>query len=70
MDFIDTNVFLYALSDEPSEQDNRDVARAIVDGGGVATSVQVLQEFYVQATRPSRPRPIVSSIAMGFIEAW
>jgi predicted nucleic acid-binding protein len=30
----------------------------------------VLQEFYVQATRPTRPDPLPHDIATGFVRAW
>ena len=35
-----------------------------------ALSVQVLQEFYVQATRATRPRPLPHETAVGLITAW
>ena len=36
----------------------------------MALSVQVLQEFYVQATRASRPDPITHEHAVGLIESF
>jgi predicted nucleic acid-binding protein len=33
-------------------------------------SVQVLQEFYVQATRPTRPHPLTHETAVGLVSAW
>ena len=33
-------------------------------------SVQVLQEFYVQATRPTRPDPLSHGIAASLIRTW
>ena len=35
-----------------------------------ALSIQVLQEFYVQATRTSRSDAISHELAVGLIEAW
>ena len=35
-----------------------------------ASSVQVLQEFYVQATRATRPRPLPHETAIGLITVW
>src|SRR6202040_3643650 len=35
-----------------------------------ALSTQVLQEFYVQATRPTRPDPLPHDIAAGLIVTW
>src|ERR1700753_3506168 len=56
--FVDTNVLLYALSRDPDEQDKAKRANDILAERDLALSVQVLQEFYVQATRPSRPDAI------------
>jgi predicted nucleic acid-binding protein len=36
----------------------------------VALSVQVLQEFYVQATRATRTDRLPHDIAVGLVEAW
>ncbi len=36
----------------------------------LALSVQVLQEFYVQATRPTRPQRLTHDEAASFISAW
>lgn len=52
--FVDTSVLLYAISRDPAEQHKAKRANEILAGGDVALSVQVLQEFYVQATRQSR----------------
>lgn len=53
--FIDTNVLLYAISTDPAEAGKKQVARTLLSGGGWGLSVQVLQEFYVNATRAPRP---------------
>lgn len=55
MRFVDTNVLLYAISRAPEEQDKAERARVILASRDLGLSVQVLQEFYVQATRSSRP---------------
>lgn len=52
MKFIDTNILLYLISTSPKESAKRQIAARILDGDDLALSVQVLQEFYVQATRP------------------
>jgi len=56
--FVDTSVLLYAISRDPAEQDKAKRASGILAERDLALSVQVLQEFYVQATRPSRPDAI------------
>jgi predicted nucleic acid-binding protein len=68
--FIDTNVLLYSISRDPSEARKRDTAIAILDAEDIALSVQVLQEFYVQATRATRPDAIPHEIAVGLIRTW
>lgn len=68
MEFVDTNVLLYAVSHEPAEREKARRANEIVDGAEVALSAQVLQEFYVQATRPSRPQPLAHEEAVDVIE--
>ena len=64
--FVDTNVLLYAISRDPGEQAKAALANEILDGRDVELSVQVLQEFYVQATRPTRPLPLSHEAAVGF----
>lgn len=60
MRFVDTNVLLYAVARDPEEQDKAKRAKEILAGRQLALSVQVLQEFYVQATRASRPDPLTT----------
>ena len=48
--FIDTKVLLYAASGDPLETDKAQKARALLRGIPFGISVQVLQEFYVNAT--------------------
>jgi predicted nucleic acid-binding protein len=52
--FLDTNVLLYAVSRAPSERKKREAARALLARPGLGVSVQVLQEFYVQATQSQK----------------
>lgn len=42
----------------------------LLDRDDGALSVQVLQEFYVQATRPTRPNPLPHEIAAGLVRTW
>lgn len=68
--FLDTNILLYSISRDPTEATKRDRAVALIDAGGNALSVQVLQEFYVQATRATRRDALPHDIAVGLIETW
>ena len=68
--FLDTNILLYSISRHPAEDAKRDQAIALLEQDDGALSVQVLQEFYVQATRPARPDPLPHEIAAGLIATW
>ena len=68
--FLDTNILLYSISRNPAESFKRDRALALLDDDSGALSIQVLQEFYVQATRVSRADAVPHDLAVGLIEAW
>jgi predicted nucleic acid-binding protein len=68
--FVDTNVLLYAISREPQEQQKADRANEVLTARDLALSVQVLQEFYVQATRQSRPDPITHEQAIRLVTSF
>jgi predicted nucleic acid-binding protein len=68
--FVDTNILLYAISRDPAEQDKAKRANDILSERDLALSVQVLQEFYVQATRASRPDAIGHRQAVLLIESF
>jgi predicted nucleic acid-binding protein len=70
MRFVDTNVLLYSVSTIPAEAVKARMAQALLAGRDIALSVQVLQEFYVQATRASRKDPLTHDEATGFIRTW
>lgn len=70
MRFVDANILLYAISVDPAERGKAARANEILDAGDVGLSVQVLQEFYVQATRASRADAITHDQAAGLIESW
>jgi predicted nucleic acid-binding protein len=67
---FDTNILLYSISDDPVDAKKRAMARELLDGDDIGLSIQVLQEFYVQATRQSRAKPLPHDIACGFISKW
>ncbi len=70
MRFIDTSVLLYSISRDPSEQSKQRQAVVIIDAGDLCLSVQVLQEFYMQATRSSRKDALSHRQAADFIRVW
>jgi predicted nucleic acid-binding protein len=68
--FLDTNILLYAISPDPREAGKRARADALLDEDDGALSVQVLQEFYVQATRVTRAGRLPHDLAVGLIRTW
>ena len=69
MRFVDTDVLLYAISAVAEQSEKRDRAIALLKEDGLAISVQVLQEFYYQATRPARPGALTPERALRFVQA-
>ena len=69
MRFVDTNVLLYAVSALSEDARKRERARALLKAGDLAISVQVLQEFYHQATRRGRPGALTPAQALQFTES-
>jgi predicted nucleic acid-binding protein len=68
--FVDTNVLLYAISRAPGEQDKAERANEVLTARDLALSVQVLQEFYVQATRASRSDRLAYEQAAKLVESF
>jgi predicted nucleic acid-binding protein len=68
--FVDTNILLYAVSSDPEELHKAERARGILAERDLALSVQVLQEFYVQATRESRSDPLTHEQATKLVESF
>ena len=65
--FLDTNVLLYSISRDPAEVGKREISESLLDADDMALSVQVLQEFYVQATLTTRTDALPHDIAAGLI---
>lgn len=70
MVFLDTNILLYAVSKAPAESAKSQVALRLLDREDVGLSVQVLQEFFVQATRPTKEWRLTHRQAILLIESW
>ena len=70
MRFLDTNVLLYAVSTAPEERRKKELALAVLESEDVTLSVQVLQEFYVQATHAARAERLTHVQAVALIESW
>lgn len=70
MRFVDTNVLLYAISTDPDEQGKREVVDRLLSARDLALSAQVLQEFYVQSTRPTREDRLTHQQAFDLVTAF
>lgn len=70
MRFVDTNVLLYAVSRDPAEEHKAERANEILASRDLGLSVQVLQEFYVQATRQTRAHPLSHLQAATLVESF
>lgn len=68
--FVDTNILLYAVSRDPEERHKAARAQGILAERDLALSAQVLQEFYVQATRESRPDRLTHEQAAKLVESF
>jgi predicted nucleic acid-binding protein len=68
--FVDPNILLYSISRRPSDRRKRQRAIEILASHDLALSAQVLQEFYVQATRVTRDDALSHDAAAGFMGAW
>jgi predicted nucleic acid-binding protein len=61
---------LYSISRAPPERLKRERAIEVLEEDDLALSAQVLQEFYWQATRTTRPSAIPHQAAVTLITAW
>lgn len=70
MRFLDTNILLYSISRDPGERRKRERAITLIEEDRNALSVQVLHEFYVEATRPTRTDALPHELAVGLMRTW
>ena len=70
MRFVDTNILLYAASTASEERAKSQVALSLLESNDLTLSVQVLQEFYVQATRTGKRDRLTHQQAVLLIEAF
>jgi predicted nucleic acid-binding protein len=68
--FIDTGILLYSISRDREEARKHERAVALLQQDDLALSVQVLQEFYLEATHARRPDALAHDLAAGLIRAW
>lgn len=70
MRLADTNVLIYAVSKRAADSQKRIKAVEILKEPELALSVQVLQEFYCQATRPQGPAGLTHEQALEFLQPF
>jgi len=70
MRFVDTNILIYSLDLEPAQPEKTAIAQEILRQTDIALSVQVLQEFYVQATHSRRPDALPHDLTGHLIQKW
>ncbi|MBK5292327.1 MAG: PIN domain-containing protein [Acidobacteriia bacterium] len=70
MRFVDTKVLLYSLDTTAQHSRKAAVARTLLGSDDLAMSTQVLQEFYVQATRVTRSGAITHEQAVTLLKAF
>src|SRR5205823_1516197 len=58
------------ISVDSAEAEKRRRATELLRRDDGALSIQVLQEFYAQATRPTRPHRLSRELAVDLITAW
>jgi predicted nucleic acid-binding protein len=69
VEFLDTNVLVYAASGIPDDRPKSAIARQLVARSNLAISLQVLQEFYSVARQP-RKLDFTHAEAMGYCNQW
>ena len=68
--FLDTNILIYAIGADEFAPKKTMLAKRILEEGDCALSIQVFQEFYVQATRETRRGAISHDAAITLLRAW
>jgi predicted nucleic acid-binding protein len=68
--FIDTNILLYSIDEDPAALMKRQRAQQILLTESWGWSVQVAAEFYVNATSSKRPFRLKPVDATALVETW
>lgn len=68
--FVDTNVFLYTIDEDPASAPKRQRAQQLLLSERWGWSVQVASEFFVNATSQKRPFRLSPAAAAILVEAW
>jgi len=68
--FLDTNILLYAVGINPGEERKQRIAEDLIAPMDWHISVQVIQEFFVDATRGGKAAALSDEAALAFIDVW
>lgn len=68
--FVDTNIFLYSISDQPQERRKAHRARDLLLTEKWGWSVQVAGEFFYTATSPKRQFHLPIDQATEYVKTW
>lgn len=68
--FVDTNVLLYTIDEDPASASKRQRAQQLLLSERWGWSVQVAAEFFVNATSAKRPFRLAPVDAAALVEAW
>jgi predicted nucleic acid-binding protein len=68
--FVDTNIFLYTIDEDPASASKRQRAQQLLLSERWGWSVQVAAEFFVNATSAKRPFQLTAAAAAALVEAW
>jgi predicted nucleic acid-binding protein len=68
--FVDTNVLLYTIDEDPVSQAKRQRAEQLLLSERWGWSIQVAAEFFVNATSAKRPFRLAVADATALVEAW
>jgi len=68
--FVDTNVLLYSIDEDPASRQKRQRAQEILLTERWGWSVQVATEFFVNATSAKRPFRLTDADAIALLETW
>jgi predicted nucleic acid-binding protein len=68
--FVDTNVLLYAIDEDPASTSKRQRAQQLLVSERWCWSVQVAAEFFVNATSLKRPFRLSAVDAAALVETW
>jgi predicted nucleic acid-binding protein len=68
--FVDTNVLLYTIDEDPASAQKRQRAQQLLLSERWGWSIQVAAEFFVNATSPKRPFRLASADAAALVDTW